>query len=371
MTAMTRGLDRLGGRGRERAPSADELIERAKAELAAFLEEETRDRRVELQHALARERAEASHLLTEQERRFAEERRALIELQLEVARDRLTEEITETQRKLEQRVHSWVDDLDRGQRAREAQFAGLAERQRQALAAYDTRLTSDAEQLEAFTAEQRAQLAKLREDLGRMAKTIAQEAEVEIETHAAERRRALHEVSERLRARERAMRDQIEREEVEVMQRLGVALGDAERRQVESLERSLDRATTRIVEEAERRFDEQIRQSRDKSAERLNRELDKAMEMFAQRAEKELAERIAESARTTVERLQRQVQDFARAAETQQEISAERVRLITERLNEALASAESRMVAYQQQIEVELAAKIADLERTLRAHQIG
>lgn len=368
---MARRLDRLSGRGGESGPSADELIERAKAELSAFLEQETAGRKTELQHTLARERAEASHLLTEQERRFAEERRALVEHQLETAREQLADAITEAQRKLEQRVHSWVDDLDRGQRAREAQFSELAQRQRQALNAYDTRLTSDAEQLEVFTAEQRAQLAKLREDLERMATAIAEEATAEIETHAAERRRALHEVSERLRARERAMRDQIEREEAEAMQRLALALGDAERRQIESLERALDRATTRIVEEAERRFDEQIRQSRDKSAERLNRELDKSMEMFAQRAEKEVAERIAEAARTTVERLQRQVQDFARAAETQQEISAERVRLITERLNEALASAESRMAAYQQQIEVELAAKIADLERTLRAHQIG
>ena len=95
------------------------------------------------------------------------------------------------------------------------------------------------------------------------------------------------------------------------------------------------------------------------------------METFAVRAEKDVAERIAESSRTTVERLQRQVQDLARAAETQQEIATERVRLITERLNEALSNAESRMDAYQQQIEVELTAKIADLERTLRTHQIG
>ncbi len=368
---MTRALDRLGGRSRERAPTADDLIEQAKAGLAAYLDEEEEQRRAELSHTLARERAEASHILTEQERRFAVERREVLAQQLEEAKELLAGEILREQRKLEERVRAWVDDLDRGQRSREAQFAQLAQRQTVALAAYDARLTADAEALETFTSEQRVQLAKLREDLERMARDIALETETEIEAHAAERRRALHEVSERLRVRERAMRDQIEREETEAMQRLMAALADAERRQVESLERSLDRATTRIVEEAERRFDEQIRKARDRSAERLNRELDKAMETFAVRAEKDVAERIAESSRTTVERLQRQVQDLARAAETQQEIATERVRLITERLNEALSNAESRMDAYQQQIEVELTAKIADLERTLRTHQIG
>jgi hypothetical protein len=371
MRTMTRALDRLSGKGRERTPTAADLVEQAKAELAEFLERESEERRSELQRTLARERAEASHLLTEQERQFALERRELLESQLAEAEQHLTGEMLGARQRLEERLHAWIDDLDRGQRARETQFAGLAQRQNEALAAYDARLTADAEALEAFTSEQRAQLAKLREDLERMAKDIAHETEIEIETHAAERRRALHEVSERLRSRERAMRELIEREEQESMQRLAAALADAERRQLESLERSLDRATTRIVEEAERRFDEQIRKSRDKSAERLNRELDKAMEQFAARAEKDVAERIAETSRATVERLQRQLQDLTRAAETQQEISAERIRMITERLNEAIAGAETRMVAYQQEIEMELATKIADLERTLRSHELG
>jgi hypothetical protein len=357
-------------RSRDRGPTAEELIERAKQELAAFLDERTRELRDELARLIARERAEAGHFLTEQERRLADERRRLVDVQLEQAGERLVDGVTEAQRQLEEKVKGWIDDLDRGQRAREAQFADLAQRQREALRAYDAKLAADADHLEAFTAEQRAQLAKLREDLERMAKDIAEAAALEIETHAAERRRALHEVSERLRARERTMRDQIEREELETTQRLQATLADAERRQVESLGRALDRATTRIVEEAERRFDEQIRQSRDKTAERLNRELDKALEHFAARAEKEVAERIAEAARATLERLQRQLQDVSRAAETQQEIASERVRLITERLNEALTAAEGRMTAFQQQIDLEVAARMADLERAIRAAQL-
>jgi hypothetical protein len=366
MGGMAPSLDRLGGRGAKRDPTGEELIEQAKLELAAFLDERAAGLKAELQRIVARERAEASHALTEQERRFAEERRASIEGQIEVARNNLNDTVLTIQRQLEQRVTAWIDDLDRSQRAREAQFTELSQRQRELLATYDARLASDSEQLEAFTTRQRAQLTTLREDLEKMAKEVAQEAESEIELHAAERRRALHEVAERLRARERAMREQIERQEAETMQRLALALSDVERRQIQSLERSLDRATSRIVEEAERRFDEQIRQSREKSAARLARELDKAMEQFAQRAEKDVAERIAETARTTVERLQRQVNDFVRAAETQLEIASERVRVITERLHEAIATTETRMVTQQQQIESELSAKIVELQRLLR-----
>jgi hypothetical protein len=366
MVGMAPSLDRLGGRGAKRDATGEELVEQAKLELAAYLDECAAGLKVDLQRIVARERAEASHALTEQERRFAEERRASIESQIEVARDTLTDTVLTIQRQLEQRLAAWIEDIDRGQRTREAQVTELAQRQRELLASYDARLASDSEQLEAFTTRQRAQLATLREDLEKMAKEVAQAAESEIELHAAERRRALHEVGERLRARERAMREQIEREETETMQRLALALSDVERRQIESLGRSLDRATSRIVEEAERRFDEQIRKARENSAARLARELDKAMEQFAERAEKEVAERIAETARTTVERLQRQVNDFVRAAETQLEIASERVRVITGRLHEAIASTETRMVTQQQQIEAELSAKIVELQRLLR-----
>jgi hypothetical protein len=367
MSGVTPPFD--GFTGRKRGLSAQELVERAKAELEAFLVEETQALRAELARVVTRERAEASHALTEQERRLAEERRLQVARHVDEAREELVRVLTEAQQSLEARLSSWLADLDRSQRAREVQYAHLAERQRDAIAAYDAKLVADAEQLEAFTTEQRAQLARLRSDLERMAKQIADQATADIEAHAAERRRALHEVSERLRARERSMREQIEREETESQQRLAASLADAERRQLESLERALDRATTRIVEEAERRFDEQIRKSRDKSAERLARELDKAVEHFAQRAEKEVAERIAEAARATVERLQRQLQDIARAAETQQEIAAERVRMISERLHEALAAAESRLDQHQREIEAEVVAKIADLERVMRGAQ--
>ena len=167
--------------------------------------------------------------------------------------------------------------------------------------------------------------------------------------------------------RERTLREQIDREEAEALARLSAGLTDAERRQLVQFSRAIDRAGARYVEDAERRFDELIKQSREKSAERLARELDKAMEEFARRAEKEVADRIAQVARTTADRLQRRIDDLARAAEVQQDASGERLRLVFERLQEALAHAAERIRAFEEQIEVEVATKTAELERTIRA----
>jgi uncharacterized protein YukE len=362
MSAVTGRFDRIARR-RERGLSVEELIARAKAELAAFLVAEEKARRTELERTLAVERANAGHLLAEQERQLAEERRALVANQIEQARADVVESLATAQTRLEQRLAGWLEDIERAQRAREADLAELGRRQEVAIAAYDARLRANAEQLAAATEEQRSQLTRLREDLERLAHKISEEAVAEIETHAAERRRALEEVGDRLRSRERSLREQIEREEADALGRLAAAIAAAERRQLEHFGRALERASSRVAEEAERRFDEQVKQSRDKSAERLARELEKAMEGFASRAEKDVADRIAAAARSTADRLQRRLDDMARAAEVQQDAVTERVRLISERLEETLTHAEARMKSFEEQIEAEVGRRLSELER--------
>ena len=362
MSAVGGRFDRLSGR-RTRRPSAQQLIQEAKAELAAFLEQHVAERRTELERTLAVERANASHALTEQEKRLAEERRLVVARHVDEARAELVSVLAEAQSRLEQRLQGWLDDVERAQRAREADLAELNKRQQEAIATYDARLTVNAEQLAAVTDEQRTQLLRLREELERLAHKASDEAVSEIETHAAERRRALEEVADRLRARERSLREQIEHEETDALQRLAAAIADAERRQLEQFGRALERASSRVAEDAERRFDEQIRASRDKSAERLARELEKAMEQFASRAEQEVAERIAQAARSTADRLQRRLDDLARAAEIQQDAAGERLKLLSDRLEEALAGAEERVTAFGEQVEVEVSRKMSELER--------
>jgi hypothetical protein len=65
--------------------------------------------------------------------------------------------------------------------------------------------------------------------------------------------------------------------------------------------------------------------------------------------------------------MERRVSDVGRAAEAQHEVSAERLRVVSERLEKALVDAEERIAAFEAQIELELEAKLDALERSLRA----
>lgn len=345
----------------------EQVEEQARANLDAHLEQRADERQAAIERLLARERAEAVHALGEQERRLAEERREAVARQVEHARIELTEAVTGAQGRLESRLMAWAADLDRGQRDLEAKLTQLAQRQREALAEYDKRLLDDAERLAAASEEQRRALAQLRSEFEQLVGEFVEEGRSELETHTAERRRALHEVSQRLQARERALREQIDREEAESRSRVVAGHVEAERRQLAQLEKALDRAATRLSEEAERRFDSQIKQSREKSAERLSRELDKSIEEFVRQAEAEVSERIVQLARQTADRMERRLRDVARAAEAQGEVAAERLRHVTERLDAALAAAEQRIAAYEDEVDVRLDAKLGQVEQTVRA----
>jgi hypothetical protein len=330
-------------RALRRTKELEQISERAREGLATFVETEMRERMLELERLLARERANASHQLSEQERRLSEERRDIVERQTERARVELTQAVSAVQERLERRLMAWAADLDRGQRELEAHLTALAERQREAAAAYEARLEADAERVEAASEEQRLALLKLREALQRLGTEFLEEGRSEIEIHAAERRRALHEVGERIRSRERALREQIDREEADARTRLASGLADAEKRHLAALERAFDRAATRLSEYAEKQFDTQIRESREKAAERLSRELEKAIEQFARQAEQDVANRIDDVARQTADKLQKRISDAARTGEAQHELAADRVRQLMERLEEAISAAEDRI----------------------------
>jgi hypothetical protein len=330
-------------RGLRRARDIGRIADAARADLMGVVETEIRERTLELERLLARERANASHQLSEQERRLAEERRDIVERQTERARVELTQAVSAVQDRLERRLMAWAADLDRGQRELEAHLTALGQRQQEAAAALEARVMADGERVEAASEEQRIALVKLREELERLGTQFLEEGRSEIEIHAAERRRALHEVGERIRNRERALREQIEREEAEARSRLAAGLGEVERRHLAALDRAFERAATRLTEYAEKQFDTQIRSSREKAAERLARELEKGIEQFARQAEKDISDRITELARQTADTFQRRITDAARTGEAQHELAADRVRQLFERLDEAIANAEDRL----------------------------
>jgi gas vesicle protein len=356
----------LLARGLRRIRDFERVGEEARARIDAYLDRHAEERMAELERMLARERAEAGATLGEQERRLAEERRDAVARQAEQARVELTEAVAGAQGRLETRLMAWAADLDRGQQELEAQLAQLSQRQQEALDAYDARLHADAERLAAASEEQRKAVAQLRSEFERLIKELVEEARNELEVHAAERRRALHEVGERLRIRERELREQVDREEAESRARVVAGLSEAERRQLAQLEKALDRAVSRLSEDAERRFDAQIKESREKSAERLSRELEKSIEQFVRQAESEVSDRIVQLARQTADRMERRLRDVARAAEAQGEVAAERLRHVSERLDAALANAEHQIAAYEEEVDVRLESKLGHVERAVR-----
>jgi hypothetical protein len=343
-------------RGLRRVRDLERLDDEAAAKLVARYEAHNRERQTELERLLARERAHATHALGEQERTLAEERRDVVARQAEHARVELTHAVASVQERLERRLTAWAADLDRGQRELEAQLTELSQRHQEALAAHDARLEADAERLETASDEQRTAIEKLRAEVQRLGTGFLEEGRAEIELHASERRRALADVAERLRSRERGLREQLDREETEARTRLAAGLVEAERRHLANLERTLERAANRLAEDAERRFDAEIKESRERSAERLARELEKSIEQFARQAENDVAERINDIARAIVDRLQRRINDVVRAGEAEHSVAADRVRALSERLDEALAAAEERVAALE-----------LDLERSARA----
>src|SRR2546421_585235 len=160
----------------------------------------------------------------------------------------LGEALALVERRVEQRLTDWSGDLDRIQQGLTTRLAELAQRQRDAVTEAQSRLETEMEQLKAASEDQRAILAKLREEFERAAGEAGTVARREVEVHESERRRALHEVSERLRQRERELRERIAAEETDAVRRIQAGFSEVERRQIDQL--------TRIVGRIEQRRDE-------------------------------------------------------------------------------------------------------------------
>ena len=302
-----------------RADATDAHLAAAQAGLRAVIDEEATERAAELERTLARARADSVSLLVEEERRIADERRrAFAEREREVATS-LTEALTTTQAQVEQRLAGWAQDLDRAAETTKAHIAELARRQTQLVADVGQRLTADGDRLAAESENQRAALVRIRAELDKAIEEVLGAARAEIESHAAERRRALHELDERMRRRERELLERIEREEAESAQRIRAGFEDVQRRQIEQVERIVERATSSYSEGATQQFAELVKASREDAARRLSRELDRAVEVFAREAEAVLAERLAHVGDAGAQRLERRLAEAAKSLERQRD----------------------------------------------------
>src|SRR5207253_5449854 len=223
----------------------------------------------ELERTLVRARADTASILAEQERRMAEERRVAAAERARLAEDELGKALTAAQQQVEVRLIAWTDDLERAQRGVADQLTQLAQRHKQLISEAEARIATDAERLEAESEQQRASLVRLRDELTRATQDAVSAGSSELETFAQERRRALHELNERIRRRERQLTELIEREETDAMRRIQAGFADVERKQVEQLQRILNRATSSYSDAAAQQFADTVRGTREAAAQRL------------------------------------------------------------------------------------------------------
>ena len=346
-----------------RSEQIDAHLAEAQARLHALVAREAEDRAAELERTLARARADSVSLLVEEERKLADDHRREFAERERAAAASLTDALTNTQTQVEQRLAGWAQDLDRAAETTKLHIADLSQRQKQLVSDAELRLAADGERLAAESEELRSAIQRLRAELDKALEDVLATAHTEVESHAAERRRALHELDERMRRRERELMERIQREEAEAAQRIHAGFEDVQRRQIEQLERIVERATATYSDDAAQQFAALVKSSREDAARRLSRELDRAVEVFAREAEAVLAERLAHVGDAGAQRLERRLADATTALERRRD---ERLGALDERIHGLEADIRRRLEDLGADAEAERAVIEARLQELLR-----
>jgi hypothetical protein len=337
-------LSRLIRRGRV----LDADFTRAEERLRTLIERESTERAAELERTLAIARADSVSLLTDEERRLTDARRGSLLTREAQLRDELAASLSAAQQQVERRFAEWAGDLDRVQERLAEQISRVGDRQRELIAQVETRIVADAERIVGESEEQRAAVARMREELGRTIEESVQSANAELESHGLERRRALHEVGERLRKREQALREQIEREETEAARRIAAGFAEIERKQLDQLQRTVDRATSGYSEIASQQFAEAIKGAQEDAAKRLAREMERAVASFEREASGVLSDKLAQISDAGTQRLEKRLGQIAAGLERQRD--------------DAVASLERRLAEAEEELMRRVRALMADVD---------
>jgi len=333
--AMTIGL--------ERARQIERELERGRTMLRSQLDNEVRSRVGELERIVARARADSSSQLAEQERAMAETRRHAIAEAEQVVRAKLAQMLAETQHDVEERIESWQRDLGRSESAISREASDLVRGLQGMVQETKARLQADGERISAESEEQRALIARLREEMSDSIEQALAANQNELDKFANERRRAIQDISERLGRREHEILEQVEREEAEVQRRIQAGVAEIERRQLEQLQRFADRTVSSVSDDHASQFDDAMRGAREEAARRLHRELERGVETFSRRAQTMLGDRMHTLG-----------EESARKMEARMNAGLEELR---ERANQSWAALEKRVAVF----ELELRARFENL----------
>lgn len=302
-------------RARGRAARIDELVSAARRSVRAAAEEEGSAQTEQLRVAIVRAHADSLSAYANEERRLSDDRRGELAVRERELSEQLAETLAGVEHRLEERLHAWEADLERAQRALEGQVTVLEQHQEQRIASVQARLEAEAAELGTTADQQRAAAIRLREELEMTAKDALAEALDELQSQAADRRRAIEEIADRLRQREQAMNEQIDHAESEAHARLEVAFSDLERRVVEQLERAATREMDRLSEAGALEFENRMRAIREEAAGRLQQELDRMSESFLRRANLLIADQFQQVAEDASQRLEARIDETRRRYE--------------------------------------------------------
>lgn len=348
-----------------RARRLDDQLQEAEAHFATVASAEADGRAAELERTLARARADSLSKLVAEERKIGEERRLALEERERRASAELSEALAQVEQRVAHRLADLSSDLERAEQALSTQLKALGDRQKQLMSQAESRLVLETERLDAASEAQRERLSTLETQFRTTADEIAQSGQEELESHERDRRRALHEVAERLRQRERELRERIGAEEAEAIQRIQAGFADIERRQLDQLKRVVERTAESFSDAVSKQFAEAIRNSRDDAAQRLSRELDRAVQHFAKEAQSVLAERLAHVADAGGQRLERKLSQIGTTLEHERD---ELMGEFQRRIGDAEVELRSQVQALAADAEAErtvLNARLQDLQRRI------
>jgi len=309
-------LGRALRRTRAAAARTEALVADARKSVRAAADDEATTQSEQLRVAIARAHADALSTYATEERRLSDERRG----ELAVRERELSEELAETlaavERRVEERLRAWEADLERAQRALAGEVSALEQLQRQRIAAVEARIETEAAELGTTVEQQRAAAVRLREELEATTKDALAAALEELQSQADDRRRAIEDITERLRQHEHAVAEQVDRAESDARARIESAFAELERRQVVELERATAREVDRLSEAGALEFENRMRAIREEAAGRLREELDKTPETFLRRADLMIADQLQQAADAAAQRLDDRIVELARRYES-------------------------------------------------------
>jgi DNA repair exonuclease SbcCD ATPase subunit len=348
-----------------RARRLDDQLQEAETRFDKVVSAEADARAAELERTLARARADSLSKLVAEERKIGEERRLALEERERRASAELSEALARVEQRVAHRLAELSTDLERTEQALSTQLKTLGDRQKQLMSQAESRLVLETERLDAASEAQRERLSTLDTQFTTTADGIAQSGQAELESHERDRRRALHEVAERLRQRERELRERIAAEEAEAIQRIQAGFADIERRQLDQLKRVVERTAESFSDAVSKQFADTIRNARDDAAQRLSRELDRAVQHFAKEAQNVLAERLAHVADAGGQRLERKLSQIGTTLEHERdELMADLQRRIADAEVE-LRSQVQTLAADAEAERTVLNARLQDLQRRI------